>query len=533
MKAEMMNAAISQESPVSPGFQLNENDVQKIEGAVTGGAEGLMKIVPQVEKAVRSFKLFTGQMFSGLQRFYRADPQLQASAGEFAEAGIVPETENLSQEFRVQPRANADPHRGVADIFTNVGQKIGDLLAQQPEALAQQLGFNSSTISGMQRGTGQFGAGQSVVVNQSEPVVDTVNTTNISTQQLLGDSPKVNATHDQASGTVNALSQQIRNSIPKVDAAIAPVVGHINKLTQQLLGDSPKVNATHDQASGAVNTVSQQNFTSIPKIDSAVAQTLSSPAPSPLHDKQSLKKVAMPSLAGVMQNENVKVITDSLDYVKGKYGRGFVDVMRKLVKNPFLKSQNVIAGSSASQAEEPTLPTADVLLSSSAGLTEASSFVEPIVPAKQSIAATPVAKSPQGLDALTQKLLVNLQPGVNSLNQLVNQWPVGDSNQAMEQVGAISKSLQIEPKAILNLSNPAVVSGLMGELTVQDTSRYPYARDASLTLAQPAAASHNLNQTTTINVYGAAEPQVTANEIEARQTNIHSRLSQQLSGGPR
>jgi len=203
------------------------------------------------------------------------------------------------------------------------------------------------------------------------------------------------------------------------------------------------------------------------------------------------------------------------------------------VKNPFLKSQNVIVGSSANQAEVPRVSTAGLLSSDKAGSVEASSFVEPRVPVKQSIAATPAAKRAQGLDSLAQKLLVNLQPGVNSLNQLVNQWPVGESKQAMEQVGAISKSLQIEPNAILNLSNPAVVSGLMGELTVQDTSRYPYARDASLTLAQPAAASHNLNQTTTINVYGAAEPQVTANEIEARQTNIHSRLSQQLSGGPR
>jgi len=39
MKAEAMSAAISQESPVSPGFQLKEDDVQKIEGVMTGGAQ--------------------------------------------------------------------------------------------------------------------------------------------------------------------------------------------------------------------------------------------------------------------------------------------------------------------------------------------------------------------------------------------------------------------------------------------------------------------------------------------------------------
>ncbi|MFZ4833104.1 hypothetical protein [Rouxiella sp. Mn2063] len=426
MKAEMMHAAISKESPVSSGFQLNEDDVQKIEGAVTGGSQGLMKIMPQVENAVKLLKLFTNQMFSGFQTFYRLPTQ--ASDIESVDDGVLLQTTTRPQESSVQTHDSSGHRRGMASLFTNVGQQIGALLEQQPQALAQQLGMDSNTVNEPPR-------------SESNRAVDTINTF----------------------------------SPPILDSTTLP--------------------ASHGQ--------------------------------------QSVKKGVMPSLASVMQNDSVKMIADSLDYVKGKYGGGFVDTMRKLVKNPFLKPQQVIAGSNANEDGDPRLPTADLLASYSAGTAEVSPLKDVIAPAKQSIAAIPVAKSTQRLDSLAQKLLVNLQPGVNSLSQLVNQWPIGDSTQTMEHVGAISKSLQIEPNAILNLSNPGAVAGLMGELTLPDTRRYSYVRDASLTSAQPAAATHNLNQTTTINVYGAAEPQVTANEIEARQTNIHSRLSQQLAGGPR
>jgi len=187
MKAEAMSAAISQESPVSPGFQLKEDDVQKIEGVMTGGAQSLMKIAPQVENAVRSFKLFTNQMFSGLQKFYRAAPQPQASMGaiESADAGVMPDTENPSQEFSVQPAAQSGHHRAAAGVFTNVAQQIGELIKQPPAVLAQQLGLNSNAISEIQQGIGSFGADPALGMSRSKLVVDTVNPPNILTQQQL------------------------------------------------------------------------------------------------------------------------------------------------------------------------------------------------------------------------------------------------------------------------------------------------------------------------------------------------------------
>jgi len=92
-----------------------------------------------------------------------------------------------------------------------------------------------------------------------------------------------------------------------------------------------------------------------------------------------------------MQNENVKILTDSLDYVKGKYGGGFVETMRKLMKNPFLKPQNVIAGSRANQAEDPKASSPDMLSTLGAEPTAFASIVEPVSSANPSMAAIPVA----------------------------------------------------------------------------------------------------------------------------------------------
>jgi hypothetical protein len=137
-----------------------------------------------------------------------------------------------------------------------------------------------------------------------------------------------------------------------------------------------------------------------------------------------------------------------------------------------------------------------------------------------------------GLRAMARQLLLYGQRGINTVSSIISKWaPAGENNTAA-YIEAISRAIGVAPDAVLNLSNPEVLSALMGGIVQHENGRNPYAREVIGQAAVMASGQRGgIQQETNIHVHGVSDPVRAAKEVADRQTGVNSRLIQQNGGG--
>ncbi|WP_230479588.1 lytic transglycosylase [Izhakiella capsodis] len=128
-----------------------------------------------------------------------------------------------------------------------------------------------------------------------------------------------------------------------------------------------------------------------------------------------------------------------------------------------------------------------------------------------------------GLRAMSRQLTLYAGRGINTIEKIINKWAPGNENNTGAYIKAISQQLGIAPDALLNLHNPKIMSSLMDGIVQHENGRNPYSSEL-ISRAAVAGMGGNVQQETTINVYGATDPAATGMDIAGRQTSVNARL---------
>ncbi|EBU6996450.1 lytic transglycosylase catalytic [Salmonella enterica subsp. enterica serovar Newport] len=114
---------------------------------------------------------------------------------------------------------------------------------------------------------------------------------------------------------------------------------------------------------------------------------------------------------------------------------------------------------------------------------------------------------------------------LRTIQDIVSTWaPSGDNNDPKKYAQDVAKWMGVSPNAVLNLSDPRTMGGLMQSMARKEG----YSRWNSPQAYQ--AAGGSLNQQTVINVHGVSNPQEAANLVADRQGAVNARAVQQLKG---
>lgn len=136
-----------------------------------------------------------------------------------------------------------------------------------------------------------------------------------------------------------------------------------------------------------------------------------------------------------------------------------------------------------------------------------------------------------GLRAMARQLLLYGQRGINTVSSIISKWaPAGENNTAA-YIAAISRAIGVAPDAVLNLSNPQVLSALMGGIVQHENGRNPYAREVIGQAATVATGGASLHQETHINIHGVSDPREAGKVVAERQEKVNSNVTQQLNRG--
>lgn len=134
-----------------------------------------------------------------------------------------------------------------------------------------------------------------------------------------------------------------------------------------------------------------------------------------------------------------------------------------------------------------------------------------------------------GLRAMTANLGSYAKKGLNTVSGIINRWAPPSENDTGSYVSQVAKRLGVGADQSLNMSDPAVISGLLREITKRENGVNPYSNEmlnkaAGGVGSASTGASPTLNADTTIHVHGSGDPVATANAVAGKQGDVNQRL---------
>ena len=176
-----MNAETIKDFLVSLGFSVDDAGAKKFGSVLAGTTANVIKMGLAVEGSALSVVAFTAKIASGLDNLYWASQRTGATVQGIQSIGYAvsqvggsvdaarSSLENLSRFIRnnpgaegflnrlgVQTRDASGNMRGMAAIFTGVGQKLSSMPYYRANQYAQMLGIDENTLMAMRRGVGGF-----------------------------------------------------------------------------------------------------------------------------------------------------------------------------------------------------------------------------------------------------------------------------------------------------------------------------------------------------------------------------------------
>ncbi len=132
-----------------------------------------------------------------------------------------------------------------------------------------------------------------------------------------------------------------------------------------------------------------------------------------------------------------------------------------------------------------------------------------------------------GLRALARQLMLYAGRGINSVEKIISTWaPASDNNNTTAYIRAVSQRLGVDPRAVLNMSDPQTMSALMSSIIQHENGRNIYSRELinKAAVAGISGKVTEVNQQNTYHIYGGGDPHAVGNEVARRQQSANAQV---------
>ncbi|MGA9606998.1 MAG: lytic transglycosylase domain-containing protein [Rouxiella badensis] len=256
-------------------------------------------------------------------------------------------------------------------------------------------------------------------------------------------------------------------------------------------------------------------------------------------------KGTLKGLSDFIKGDWSKSIDQAVSYVNQKFNGFFADFGRKLANSPFWSimkklhiitdkdtddMQNFFSGNS-SEGEQPEQHGQSArypkgIRNNNAGNLR---YVGQAGAVNDGTGFARFSSAYDGLKAMAKQLLRYSRRGINTISGIINTWAPSSENNTRAYIQAISKTLGMAPDAVLNMSDPRVLSALMGGIVQHENGRNPYTRELVGQAARATTGAPTLHQETNIYVQGVSDPREAGNIVADKQNAVNSNATQQLT----
>lgn len=118
---------------------------------------------------------------------------------------------------------------------------------------------------------------------------------------------------------------------------------------------------------------------------------------------------------------------------------------------------------------------------------------------------------------------------LQTISDIVSTWAPPSENDTGKYIADISKWMGVDPKAVLNLNNPQVMTSLMQSMARKEG----YGNWNSPLAYKAAGGTPTIQQETNIHIHGVSDPSEAARLTADRQSNVNSQFTQQIQTGPK
>lgn len=118
---------------------------------------------------------------------------------------------------------------------------------------------------------------------------------------------------------------------------------------------------------------------------------------------------------------------------------------------------------------------------------------------------------------------------LQTISDIVSTWAPPSENDTGKYIADISKWMGVDPKAVLNLNNPQVMTSLMQSMARKEG----YGNWNSPLAYKAAGGAPSIQQETNIHIHGVSDPSEAARLTADRQSNVNSQFTQQIQTGPK
>ncbi|MCO7512716.1 lytic transglycosylase catalytic [Serratia fonticola] len=118
---------------------------------------------------------------------------------------------------------------------------------------------------------------------------------------------------------------------------------------------------------------------------------------------------------------------------------------------------------------------------------------------------------------------------LQTISDIVSTWAPPSENDTGKYIADISKWMGVDPKAVLNLNNPQVMTSLMQSMARKEG----YGNWNSPLAYKAAGGTPSIQQETNIHIHGVSDPSEAARLTADRQSNVNSQFTQQIQTGPK
>ncbi|MCC3717980.1 lytic transglycosylase domain-containing protein [Rouxiella badensis] len=256
-------------------------------------------------------------------------------------------------------------------------------------------------------------------------------------------------------------------------------------------------------------------------------------------------KGTLKGLSDFIKGDWSKSIDQAVSYVNQKFNGFFADFGRKLANSPFWSimkklhiitdkdtddMQNFFSGNS-SEGEQPEQHGQSArypkgIRNNNAGNLR---YVGQAGAVNDGTGFARFSSAYDGLKAMAKQLMRYSRRGINTISGIINTWAPSSENNTRAYIQAISKTLGMAPDAVLNMSDPRVLSALMGGIVQHENGRNPYTRELVGQAARAITGAPTLHQETNIYVQGVSDPREAGNIVADKQNAVNSNATQQLT----
>ncbi|WP_019103176.1 structural protein, partial [Chromobacterium haemolyticum] len=144
-----------------------------------------------------------------------------------------------------------------------------------------------------------------------------------------------------------------------------------------------------------------------------------------------------------------------------------------------------------------------------------------------------------GLAALAVQIKRYSNYGLNTVSQIIEKWAPRNENNTSAYIDAVAKRLGVNANAKINVADPTVMQSLMDAVIRHENGKNPYTSEMLAKAAQFGVLhqgkwsqgwgnSPTINQTTTVNITGAQNPQATADAVSGAQRDVNAELARNM-----